>query len=361
MKKCSLLTLFLSILVSSLSYRLYDQVTDKDLTVIYQNLNEIFNELEDSSYEASPLKRFSKSYNSNQNNRDIIEPISEGNEIEKISKIPQNGELFEEDIIMDARLRNAVNNKFLSKKSAIVSEDIKWDNGVLPYVIDESLKPCAYNLLMEAIEEFKKRTCIKLVPRTNESDYVIYTSEEDTCSSHIGRQGGPQKIFIGESCCVLGTVEHETMHSLGFIHEHSRPDRDDFIKVEFANIKEEDFVNFEKYSFANVNDENVDYNFNSVMHYRGDAFTKNGKNTIVPRYPEPSDNFQFGQRVKFSEGDITQIVRFYDCRVTKESYAGLFHDYSGYKFEKEKKRRDSVNRSRNELLRKLYSFQNLSI
>ena len=96
------------------------------------------------------------------------------------------------------------------------------------------------------------------------------------------------------------------------------------------------------------------------MHYRSDAFTKNGRDTIVPRYPEPSNNFQFGQRVKFSEGDVTQIVRFYSCHVTKDAFSDLFQDYAGYKFENEKKRRDTVMKSRSELLKRLYSYQNLS-
>ena len=58
------------------------------------------------------------------------------------------------------------------------------------------------------------------------------------CYSRIGREpeGGEQVISIGFGCVRVGTVVHEIMHSLGFFHEHTRPDRDKFIHIEWTNI-----------------------------------------------------------------------------------------------------------------------------
>ena len=84
-------------------------------------------------------------------------------------------------------------------------------------------------------------TCIKFVPRTDEKDYVfIERGEMNTgCSSYVGRVGGKQKVNLEAPGCVkAGTVSHELIHALGFRHEHSRTDRDDFITVQWDNIKE---------------------------------------------------------------------------------------------------------------------------
>ena len=57
-----------------------------------------------------------------------------------------------------------------------------------------------------------------------------------SCFSAIGRQGGKQRISVGEGCEYKGTVMHEMMHALGFFHEQSRTDRDNYIMVLWWNI-----------------------------------------------------------------------------------------------------------------------------
>ena len=47
-------------------------------------------------------------------------------------------------------------------------------------------------------------------------------------------------------------MTHELMHALGFFHEHTRPDRDKFVKILWNNIKSGDYhllVNFGKTSY----------------------------------------------------------------------------------------------------------------
>ena len=44
-------------------------------------------------------------------------------------------------------------------------------------------------------------------------------------------------MSLHDDCKYRGKVIHETLHALGFFHEHSRTDRDRYIKVIWKNIK----------------------------------------------------------------------------------------------------------------------------
>ena len=57
------------------------------------------------------------------------------------------------------------------------------------------------------------------------------------CYSYIGETGGAkQDLSIGTGCKHKGIVIHEFMHALGFYHEQSRYDRDQYVRIDFSNI-----------------------------------------------------------------------------------------------------------------------------
>lgn len=45
-----------------------------------------------------------------------------------------------------------------------------------------------------------------------------------------------QVVSIGSRCEYKDTVEHELLHALGFYHEQSRTDRDDYVKIWWNEI-----------------------------------------------------------------------------------------------------------------------------
>lgn len=58
------------------------------------------------------------------------------------------------------------------------------------------------------------------------------------CFSYVGKVlVNGQELSIGAFCDHIAIVEHEILHALGFFHEQSRHDRDDYVEIVFENIQ----------------------------------------------------------------------------------------------------------------------------
>ena len=175
-----------------------------------------------------------------------------------------------------------------------------WPGGVIPYIIDKD----AVNVdnINEAIQFLNESTGLRLIPRANQNDFVVFVRSEG-CSSHIGKQSGPQNIWIANWANSWNVV-HEIMHAAGVFHEHCRLDRDNYVTINWGNIAEESRHNFDKIDESWGYDINS-YDYNSVMHYGRNSF---GNNTIVPKNP----NANIGQRERLSELDQLGLQVLYD-------------------------------------------------
>ena len=68
-------------------------------------------------------------------------------------------------------------------------------------------------------------------------------------------------------CKQLGIPVHEIGHAIGFWHEQSRPNRDEFVTINFPNIITGALLNFDKRIVAHSENKSVEYDYGSVMHY----------------------------------------------------------------------------------------------
>ena len=67
-------------------------------------------------------------------------------------------------------------------------------------------------------------------------------------------------------------VIHELAHALGFEHEHSRPDRDDYVTIMTENIQEKYKFAFRKYN--TLDSHGIGYDYGSIMHYGQKVLSK---------------------------------------------------------------------------------------
>lgn len=162
--------------------------------------------------------------------------------------------------------------------------------------------------------EMEKKTCLNFIesPPHNHNGYIDIIKENRVCASYVGRQHNIQPLYLSNECAMItGNVMHELMHAIGFFHEHSRLDRDDFITVFFNNIESYNRKHFNNHNLGRVTTYNITYDYHSLMHYGPDYYSKNGEMTIKTK--NEADQSKIGQRLALSEKDVKRINLHYKC------------------------------------------------
>ena len=133
------------------------------------------------------------------------------------------------------------------------------------------------------------------------------------CCSYIGRigAGGVQGVSVGRSCFTFANVIHEIGHVVGFWHEQSRPDRDEYVDILDWNIRRGYEINFLRLPPSLINSQGVGYDYNSIMHYNRNYFSVDYASRDTLRAKDPA--IPIGQAVALSELDIIQANRLYNC------------------------------------------------
>lgn len=172
-----------------------------------------------------------------------------------------------------------------------------WLNAQVPFFIQSGVDRTN---VLRAISHWRLNSTFKFteMPSGFAGDSIVFTTASNVCQSYVGRIGGPQNIEI-DIGCKTGDIIHEIGHAIGFLHEHTRNDRDQYVKILYENIKLNAIFNFDVSPFS---EDYGPYDFASIMHYPLNAFSSNGKNTIEPIVTVPQGT-QVGQTIGLSAGD----------------------------------------------------------
>jgi tolkin protein len=202
-------------------------------------------------------------------------------------------------------------------RAATAKKERVWDYGVIPYEIDGNFSGLHKALFKQAMRHWENYTCIKFVERNpiEHPNYIVFTERPCGCCSFVGKRGnGPQAISIGKNCDKFGIVVHELGHVVGFWHEHTRPDRENHVVIEKNNIMSGQEYNFNKLTEEEVNSLGQPYDYDSIMHYARNTFSKGTYlDTIFPIEVPGRKRPEIGQRIRLSEGDIAQANLLYKC------------------------------------------------
>ncbi|VUD62768.1 Flavastacin [Thalassocella blandensis] len=207
------------------------------------------------------------------------------------------------------------------------SGNTTWPNSTVPYVISAASQGDTAAILA-GMNLISSRTAVKFVPRTNQADY-IEVIKGSGCWSYVGRNGGRQELSIGNGCAYAGIVAHEFTHALGMWHEQSRADRDNYVRINYANISSGREHNFDKHGAVTTSLGGYDHR--SIMHYGWKAFSSNGLPTIESLNPAiPSS--QLGQRNNLTDLDAAALAKVYGGNSGGSGDITLYQhcNYTGY-------------------------------
>lgn len=180
-----------------------------------------------------------------------------------------------------------------------------WPNRTVYYTIRQDLPDQAR--VTNAIAHWQSQTNVVFVLRTNQPNYVEFVPGSG-CSSFVGMTGGKQLITLA-SGCTTGNAIHEIGHAIGFFHEQSRADRNNFVIVNTNNIEAGREHNFLTYiERGEPGFEIGTFDFGSVMLYSSWDFSANGLPTMT-RLDGSTFN---AQRNGLSAGDIETYNYMYN-------------------------------------------------
>ena len=162
--------------------------------------------------------------------------------------------------------------------------------------------------------------CMEFVDDTALEEHYTFIEifNKDECSADLGwvypRYQNEMNLSPegtdegGPSCLDAHTIQHEWMHALGFEHEQTRPDRDDYITIDTDFIDDDMLSQYEKLPDITWMDTNSPFDVFSVMLYSGYGYQK-GEHPMTSKLTGEPVAKPF--RPRMSSEDAFQLAAMY--------------------------------------------------
>ena len=256
-------------------------------------------------------------------------PLSEGKYFEGDLNIPPE---FIEQYYNNVSIAPAESHS-LGRRAVSSNDSFLWPNGIVYYSIGDDVPRNVETTIHSAIQHWGNKTCLRFIKASlTQTDYVHFTVNDSRgCfTDWVGRKGGKQIINLSLSCNLMGAVVHEIGHTVGFWHEHSRPDRDLYVKILYENT--EHYMNYQKRKYSEVDSLGVGYDYGSIMHYatviRLDSdLPKTVIEVTNSREYEKQGSPAIGQQNELSAMDVLQANRLYYCPSNLTLIQGILKVY----------------------------------
>ncbi|CAL8394437.1 meprin A subunit alpha [Gadus morhua] len=230
--------------------------------------------------------------------QDVHEVYPNGEDVNPLMNLGSKDNLVEGDILLP------------EGRNALVDTRYRWKFPI-PYILGDDLDLNAKGCVHQAFEMYRLKSCVDFKPYEGEKTFIKF-EKRGGCFSSVGDQQNGQILSLGDGCDHKAVIEHELLHALGFYHEQSRTDRDDYVDIWLDQVIPGMEHNFNKYNDDFITDQNTAYDYESIMHYRPFSFNKNDSAPTVTTKIPAFFNI-IGQYLDFSRLDVLRLNRMYNC------------------------------------------------
>ena len=215
--------------------------------------------------------------------------------------------VFEGDMIVteDQKARYTQTGYLSDNKEPLLTT--KWASNTVTYEFGTPA-PKDKAMITDAMKAWSDKTCIKFSEGTSSA---ITISKGDGCYATLGYQASGMRMSVADFCD-KGTVVHLLGHVIGLVHQHSRPDRNIYLNIQYHNTAIEDilFLNYKGYDLC-------EYDYTSVMQYDMYGLSYNGESVFLGRAKD-TDGIMYSSAIgrdwsKPSDSDAALVNKEYGC------------------------------------------------
>ena len=213
-----------------------------------------------------------------------------------------------------------------------------WTGGIIPIRFQSLFTDAEKAIVMAACRDWMAASRLKCRYWNSSftGSYLYVSLDQVGCYAHYGAfstqanyvvmnlaRTMPVKATTPKGTCITkGIAMHEFGHLLGLIHEHQRPDRDNYVTINYQNMNTTIHYAFTAFTSAlNMGG----YDFLSIMHYGPYNGSSNGLPTLQVKS-------QFAQYANLIGTPVlnTELLSSQDKVYAKDTYGAFVANYKGY-------------------------------
>ncbi len=197
---------------------------------------------------------------------------------------------------------------------------VEWKDGIVPYFLTGSFSGSDITDLDKAMARWERECGILFIEVMPQSyAYEVKRVSNNLWTSSVGENNIQSYMFFADGEPKYGHILHELGHCIGLLHEHQRPDRDNFVTVHWDNIFPEYEHNFYRRDNPLYKEQEFVYDLKSIMGYSENAFSINGSPTLTIK-----SGLLIERGDELSDDDPKKCSKIYGAPKKKSDYEDYF-------------------------------------